>query len=267
MRTLIAFLRRDILTELSYSFRVLLHFGSFAMTIVFMLFISRMMGDTINTYLAKYGNNYFAYALIGMAISTFISTGLYSFSGQIRQAQVEGTLEILLLSPVSVYTILTGNSLWSFILSFLESFTLLAIVAALFPGNMGVIEALLVLATLAVTFTSFLALGMMSAAFILVFKQGNPINMIFGASSYFLGGVFFPIEVMPVQVQYFSKLLPAYHSARLVREIILVAPPDRELASSFIYLTAFTAVCAVLGTQSFRLALKTAKKNGSLIQF
>jgi len=267
MKTLMAFLRRDILTEISYSFRILIHFASFAMTIVFMFFISRMMGDTINTYLQKYGNNYFAYALIGMAISTFISTGLYSFSGQIRNAQVQGTLEILLISPVSVYTILTGNSLWSFILSFLESFVLLTVVVVLFPGNMGGSEVLLILLALAVTFSAFLALGMISAAFILVFKQGNPINIIFGASSYFLGGVFFPVEVMPKFVQFFSHLLPAYHSAKLVREIILVEEGARQIGPSFLYLICFTVIAGAIGLFSFRLALKTAKKNGSLIQF
>ncbi len=72
---------------------------------------------------------------------------------------------------------------------------------------------------------------------------------------------------MPDTVQYFSRLLPAYHSADLVREIILVSPGERTLLPSLIYLTVFTVVCGIIGLYSFRLAMKTAKKNGSLIQF
>lgn len=237
------------------------------MTVFFILFISKLIGGNINSYLEEYGNNYFAYALIGMAVSAFISTGLYSFSSQIRQAQIEGTLEILLLSPISVFTVLTGNSLWSFIQSFIESFILLAIVVILVPDYIGLIEVLLVLAILLGTFSSFLSLGMISASFILVFKQGNPINMIFGATSYFLGGLFFPIEVMPNSFQFFSHLLPAYHSAKLVREVILVNPDSRNLAYSFLYLFLFSIITGTIGIFLFRLSLRTAKKNGSLIQF
>ena len=267
MKIFCAFLRRDILIQFSYSFRLVIHFGSFLMSIFFIFFISRMIGDNLISYFSEFGNNYFPYAITGMAVSTFISTGLYSFSSQIRTAQVEGTLEILLMAPVSVYTILVGNSLWSFVLAFLESFVYLFVVAV-FPGvETNIHEIIIIIGVLFITFTSFLALGMISAAFILVFKQGNPINLIFGASSYFLGGFFFPIEVMPKFVQFFSRLLPAYHSVQLVRKIMLGDSVLSDLGPSFFYLCGFTLVTGFLGVFFFNLALKAAKKNGSLIQF
>lgn len=267
MFKMIAFLKRDWQSMLSYRFRFIMQFVGISLTVLFLFFVGRTFRGSFSVQLARYGNDYFAFAILGMSLSTFVSTGLYSFSSQIRNAQVQGTLEALLMTPTPIYTVLLGNSLWSFLKSFFESILMITVSIIILKLSVSLEQLLLVAAALVLTFSSFLSIGLVSASFIMVFKQGNPINAFFGASSYFLGGLLFPIEVMPSWMQWISKILPLTHSGKIVREILLVNATEREIFTSLIYLLAFTLVIGPLSIYIFHHALKRAKKDGSLVQY
>ncbi|MBN2659491.1 MAG: ABC transporter permease [Spirochaetales bacterium] len=267
MNKMLAFLRRDWQSMVSYRFRFILQFLGIGFTVVFLFFVGRTFRGGFSVELERYGNDYFAFAILGMTLSTFVSTGLYSFSSQIRNAQIEGTLEALLMTPNSVYTILIGNSLWSFLKSFLESIFLLGVSLILLKLTADATQIALLLLLLILTFGAFISVGLVSASFTLVFKQGNPINAFFGASSYFLGGLLFPVEVMPRGIQWISKMLPLTHASRTVREILLVGPQDRRIVPSLLFLLIFTALVGPLSLYIFHHALKRAKKDGSLVQY
>ena len=122
MTKLFAFLYRDFLITLSYRFRLLLSLMGMVAAIAMLFFMGKMFQNGFSMYLARYGNDYFAFALLGMCVSTFVSTGLYSLSSSVREAQMQGTLEVLLVTPTSANLILFGNSLWSFIQAFSYNF-------------------------------------------------------------------------------------------------------------------------------------------------
>jgi ABC-2 type transport system permease protein len=267
MHKLFAFLVRDFLGLISYRFRLFMNFGSMLIGVFFFFFIGKTFGNNFSVYLSRYGNDYFAFALLGMSVSTFVSTGLYSLSGQVRDAQVEGTLEALLLTPTSANAILFGNSLWSFVESFLESILYLCIAAIIIGLHVSITQIALVLLILFLTFLCFLFLGMISAAFIMAFKQGNPINLIFGTSSYFLGGLLFPIEVLPVPLQKISFFLPMTHATTAIREILLVPGNQGEWLPTIGFLACFALIVGPAGLYLLKLSLARAKKEGSLVQF
>jgi ABC-2 type transport system permease protein len=267
MARLLAFLKRDLLELLSYRFRLFLNLGAMLVGVFFLFFIGKTFSNSFSEYLARYGNDYFAFALLGMSVSVFVSTGLHSLADEVRNAQVEGTLEALLVTPTRVGLILFGNSLWSFLASFFESVAYLALAVVIIGLRVSVIQVLLVLLVLALTFLCFLALGMMSAAFIMAFKQGNPINLLFGTSSYFLGGLIFPVEVLPLPLQNVAWFLPITHASRAVREIFLVSADKADWQSAVVFLGLFALVAGPAGFSLLRLALSRAKREGSLVQF
>jgi ABC-2 type transport system permease protein len=267
MRKLFGFLKRDMLELISYRFRLFMNLGGLLVGVFFLFFIGKTFRNSFSEYLVRYGNDYFAFALLGMSVSTFVSTGLYSLSDQVREAQVQGTLEALLITPTSANTILFGNSLWSFVESFLESALYICITIILIGLKATFLQVALVLLILALTFLCFLSLGMISAAFIMAFKQGNPINLIFGASSYFLGGLIFPVEVLPLPLQKISYILPITHASRAVREILLVPGNQGDWLSTVAFLGLFALIVGPVGLCLLKLALSRAKRDGSLVQF
>lgn len=261
------FIKRDFLIQISYRFRIFLSLIASLAAVFMFFFLGKTFQSGFSVYLARYGNDYFSFVLLGMSVTTFVSTGLYSLAAEVRAAQIEGTLEYLLATPTSPNMILFGNSAWSFVKSFLQSILYLAVTIVIIKLDISMYQIILVLLVLFLTFLCFISLGMISAAFIMVFKQGNPINLVFGTLSYYLGGVIFPIEVLPVSVQKLSVLLPMFHASKAIREILLVPYGNGDWMATILYLITFSAFAFPLGIGMLRLALSRAKKEGSLVQF
>ncbi len=262
-----AFLKKNLLITLSYRFNIFIQAAKVIISLLMFYFIGETFGSALSPYLARYGGGYFAYVLVGYAVSTFVSVGLNAFSDEVRAAQIEGTLEALLSTPTSVYTILVGNSLWSFIQAFVESVIRIGIGAAFFGLHLSMEHALGALLILFLTLLAFLAIGALSASFIMIFKQGDPIRFIFGSSSYFLGGVIFPVEVLPVPLQNLAELLPITHAIKALRELLLARMSLESTGPLLLNLVLFIALLAPVSIMAFRFAVRRAKRDGSLVQY
>ena len=221
----------------------------------------------LSPHLKRYGGDYFPYVLVGIAVSNFVTVGLDALARDVRSAQVEGTLEALLSTPTSIYTVLIGNSLWSFLAALVGAMFLLIGGSIFLRIHVTLLLGLITLLVLIMTFLAFLSIGMLSASFIMVFKQGNPIKFIFGSSSYFLGGVLFPIEVLPKPFQAIAVVLPITHAVKALRELLLARVGFHEITPLLLNLAIFIALVAPVSILFFRYAVQRAKKDGSLIQF
>jgi ABC-2 type transport system permease protein len=264
---ILAFIKKDFLVTISYRFRLILDFSKLFISLFVFYFIGKTFGGAISPYLGRYGGEYFPYVLIGLSVSSFVSVGLDAFSSEIRAAQVEGTLEALLCTPTSIYTILIGNSTWSFIEAFGGTALLLGTGVIFLGLHISFSHSLLVLVVLILTLLSFIAVGMLSASFIMIFKQGNPIGMIFGTSSYFLGGVIFPVEVLPLPFQYIAEILPITHAVKALRELFLAQVQLNDVVPVIVKLVIFIALVSPVSIMFFRYAVRRAKMDGSLVQY
>ncbi len=72
-------------------------------------------------------------------------------------------------------------------------------------------------ATLVISMVPFAALGLISAALVLVFKRADPFALTLDAASYLLCGVIYPVDVLPPVLQWASKLLPATYAISALR--------------------------------------------------
>jgi ABC-type polysaccharide/polyol phosphate export permease len=63
--------------------------------------------------------------------------------------------------------------------------------------------------TLFLTICAITSIGFVSAAFILVFKKGDPLNWGFSVLSWLLGGVYYPITVLPEWLQHLALSHPS----------------------------------------------------------
>lgn len=264
---LIAFLKKDILITISYRFNIILQLFKITVSLLMFYFIGETFGGAISPFLGRYGGSYFPYVLVGYAASSFVTAGLNAFSDEVRAAQIEGTLESLLGTPTSIYTILIGNSLWSFITAFIESILLIVIGILFFNLNITAVGVFSAIIILLMTLIAFISIGMLSASFIMIFKQGNPIKFLFGTSSYFLGGIIFPVEVLPLPLQYMAELLPITHAIKSLREILLAQMSFEHIIPALINLCIFIMIFIPISILIFRFAVDRAKRDGSLVQY
>jgi len=262
--TATAFIKRDFLQAISYkasfSFRLL--------AIVFwasmMYFMSSVFEGTASSALKAYGGNYFAFLLIGVALLDYHTLSLQIFSNSIRESQMMGTLEIMLLSPTRLSAILVYSSLWGYIFTSFRFMLYLLTGMILFGMDLGGANVLGGGVVLFLSIICFAGLGIITAAVIMVFKEAGSISMFVGAVSLMLGGVAYPVEVLPSWLTKVSFLIPLTHSLKGMRQALLKGYSFIELFPEACALVIFSAIFFPLGLLAFHVAVQRVKVTGTL---
>ena len=74
---------------------------------------------------------------------------------------------------------------------------------------------------LAASVLAFSGLGILSASYLLVFKSGNPVNWAVVGLSSVVGGMMYPVSVLPRWLQFVARLIPVTYSLEGMRAAIL----------------------------------------------
>jgi ABC-2 type transport system permease protein len=262
-----AFLKRDISLALSYRLSFILQIGGIFFSIASFYFVSQLFGSAMVPQLEQYGGDYFSFVLIGLAFSGYLGLSLSSFAASIRDGQVTGTLEIMLLSPTRLSTILFSSSLWSYLLTTFNVVIYLIVGAIIFGFNISQANFLTAIVVLVLSIASFSGIGILSAAVVLVIKKGDPIAWVFGGVSSLLAGVFYPISVLPDWLTPISHILPMTYALDAMRLAMLKGNSLYEIRLDVLVLLGFTLVLTPIAFIVFKKALKRAKMEGSLIQY
>ncbi len=267
LRKLALLFRRDLAVARSYRaafvieiFQALLGSASF-------YFLSRFVQSPTLQKSLPSGTDYFSFVLVGIAFFDYLSVALTTFDASLQEARQNGTLENLLVTQTSLPVILAGSSLYPFVLMSLRTGIYIAWGAILFgfplrganwPG------ALLVLGASILAFSS---LGILSASYLLIFKRGNPVNWAILGLSTVLGGMMYPISVLPAWLQHVSRLIPVTYSLEGMRAAILGHASVLELLPSIAGLLLFAAIVLPLSFAIFSWALRRTKVSGTLTHF
>ncbi len=263
----LSFLKRDFLTAVSYRLNFVMQIGGIFISTVMFFFLSRLIGNGVSGQLGSYGGDYFSFVIIGVAFADYLTVSLSSFAGEIRNAQLMGTLEALLVTPTSVPVILVSSSLFNFAFTSLRLIVYLIFGVFLFGMKLHVGSLFGLVLVTVLTIIAFLGIGLISAAFIIVFKQGSPINWVLGTASGLLGGILYPVSVLPGWLQPYAYLLPITHALEAIRRVLLNGATLAAVSHEILVLTLFAVLLLPLGLTAFGYGLKVAKKEGSLIQY
>jgi ABC-2 type transport system permease protein len=85
--------------------------------------------------------------------------------------------------------------------------------------------------------------------------------------SRFLGGVYFPITILPLWVQEISYLLPITYSLHGMRMAILMGYSIKDIRQDIFALILFSIILLPFSIFCFKFAIRKAKKQGSLIYY
>ncbi|HEX8096615.1 MAG TPA: hypothetical protein VF507_01210, partial [Pyrinomonadaceae bacterium] len=114
LRRVYAFVVRDFQVTISYYFELYLRVTSILIMTVILFFISRIFVGIKDIPYSQWQDPLAAW-LTGLAVLSYFMTGFSSLANAIRQEQMQGTLESVLLTPIGVPTIITASSAWEFI--------------------------------------------------------------------------------------------------------------------------------------------------------
>jgi ABC-2 type transport system permease protein len=266
VRVPVAFFRRDRTIETSYRAGFILRLGSSIVTVAVFFFISHSFGLATTADIQKYGADYFAFVLVGVALSEFLSQTVGGLGGSLRESQTTGTLELMILSPSRLSTLLLSTSLWLQASAAIGAVTYL-LAGALLGADFSHADIPATALALIVTMVGFTGMGLLAGAVVIVIKRGNPVGWLIRGASLVLSGVFYPTEVLPSGLQALGELLPMTHALVILRGSILLGTGVTDAIPEFIALVVSSAVYLALGLLACAAAIRYGRTDGSLAQY
>ncbi|HXV76617.1 MAG TPA: ABC transporter permease [Candidatus Polarisedimenticolaceae bacterium] len=259
-----AFIKRDFLSEVSYRLAFLMSVAGMFFSLLAFYFLTKMI-DPATAGLD--GIPPFDWLLIGLSFQFYFSTALYSFSARVRNEQLLGTLEAMLVTPTPTSMVVFSSAAWDFVYGGIRVLLYLLFATLVFGVKLHLQSPMSLIIGVLLTLLSSAGLGILSASFILYFKRGDPINFLLSGATTLLGSVFFPVQLLPGWVQPLSEYLPITWSLRIVRGSLLQGRTFGELQRELIVLALLTVVLLPGGLLCSRFAIRRAKREGTLIQY
>jgi len=262
-----AFIKKDFISATSYKLSFLMELLGIFFSVAAFYFLSKLFGQQFIPHLRPYGGNYFAFVIIGVAFFDYLNIALRSLAGTIRGAQVLGTFEALLATQTEVPTIIFSSSLYNFIWTTVRVVAYLAVGVVAFDLDISAANYSAALVILVMTVVAFSSLGIISASFIMVLKRGDPINWLLVNLSGLLGGLYYPVSVLPGWLQKLAYLLPVTYALEGMRLALLQGQGLRDLWPIVAVLLIFSLTMLPVSVLCFKYAIRRAKRDGSLTQF
>ena len=263
----IAFFKRDFKIAISYRLQYATQGFSIILTAFSFFLLSKMFAGNQISQLEPYGGDYFSFVLIGIALTDYFVISTNSFATEIRSSQIAGTLESLLVTPTSILTILLSSYAYKLLSTCFRLFFYILVGVFFFNMHLQLPNVFALSIAFLLTLLPFFGLGLVSASFIIVFKQGNPIGGLMAMSSGLLGGVMYPVTVLPEWLKPFSAILPITHGLEAIRQVLLNGAGIVAIRNQLLILSILSILSLAIGVFSIYYGLKIAKKEGSLLHY
>lgn len=267
MTALRAFLIRDYYIETSYRISFLVGIGGIVLNLLVFYFLSEFIGTAAVQSYAGFDTDYFSFVLIGIAFASYFGVGLTGFSRALRQAQTTGTLEAMLMTPTSLPAIIAGSAVWSYVFTTFRVFIYI-LLGVLFFGvdftgaNYGAAFSGLILSLVA-----FASIGIIAASIIMVIKRGEAVTGLVSSVANLVGGVYYPVAILPDGLQLIAKLLPVTYALRVMRLALLADASWGEVAADLMVLVIFCVILVPISLLAFRFAVQRARVEGTLTHY
>ncbi len=260
-----AFLRRDFAVARTYRASFVLQGFASAFVLVLLFQVGRLVDRAPTAATADLSHGYFSFAVVGTAILGLVQTALHSFAVKLGQEQATGTMEALLATPASPSAVILGSALYE-----LAQALLLAVVVLTVGSFVGVHVVLAPVSLLGSAvallglLTLFAGLGVAVAAFTMAFKRGTALAGLITGALALLGGVWFPVSLLPGAVRWVAQLLPFTWGVAALRDCLLSGHVD-ALRLAGLLISGVVVLAAALWL--FGASVAYAKRRGSLGQY
>lgn len=266
MRKILAIMRANWLTALSYRVQTLISFGGMFVAIVPLYFISRALGSTMAGVIQGEAPEYFGFLIVGLVTFSFVRTAVSSVHGSLSTEISTGSFEALLATPTSVPVLLMGMVGQGFTMNVFRA--ALVFTAAWALGAHVVwshlLAAMLIMALIVASYVPF---GILGAALVLAFRTTGPFPAVVLSLSVLLGGVYYPSHVVPPWLERISAFVPLTYGLRSLRRTLLDGAQLTASAADLMVLAGLTVLMAGIGLFAFSWSLRYARRAGTLAQY
>jgi ABC-2 type transport system permease protein len=254
--------KRDFIVFTSYRFRLLSEIVAAAIGTTVVYYVSRLV--TAGPFDSP--DAYFAYCVVGFAVLQVLTAALAVLPLALRHELVAGTFERVLVSPLGAIYALLAMSVLPF-LSALFTATMTILYAALVFGMpVDWSTAPLALPTAVLGGLAFLPFAVVITGGVLVVKQAGAGAGFIISLLVVVGGVFFPVSVLPDWIEWTSHVQPLTPALDLVRHLVVGTPVDSTW-QAIGRLALFAAVLLPPSVMFLRACLRLGQRRGTVLEY
>ncbi len=258
-----AVVKRDFLLLISYRFRFVTQALSAFFGLTLFYYISRLVdvGGSIST------DDYYAFAVTGLMTLQVINATLATPSLTLRQELVAGTFERFAVSPFGAVAGIVSMMLFPFVYTLAIVVLMLAFAGIVFGLAIQWSTAILTIPLGGLAALAFAPFGILIIAGVLLAKQASVgTNWVIAGIS-LIGGLYFPVSLLPDWIQWASSVQPFTPTVDLMRHVLLGLPMTEPAALAVFKLVLFAAVLIPVSVWALNQAVRISTRRGTIIEY
>jgi len=199
-------------------------------------------------------SNYFEFVAPGIMAMTVMMSVMTGLPGAISQEKEVGTMDGMMVAPISRLSIILGKTLAQTARGLLQGVILMILAVTLFgvtiQGNILLVFGLMLLGVF-----SFVGLGIVLTSITSDQQTATMLMTTIMFPMMFLSGVFFPIQQMPWYMQDVSRMLPLSYATDALRKVVVLGAGIPDIATDLTILISFGIVMTAIAVPVFRRAM------------
>jgi len=196
----------------------------------------------------------FEYMAPGFMAMTVMMSGLAGLAGAIARERESGTLDGLMVGPISRWSIILGKTTAQTVRGLLQGFLVLVLAMILFNvkiyGNIFLMILILILGV-----AGFVGIGIIATSIAGEQESAMMLLMLMQLPMMFLSGILYPIEQLPVWLQWVSKAMPLTYTADALRRIMILNVGLAQIMPTVIILVVFAIITIAIAIPLFERAV------------
>ena len=258
-----AIARRDL--SIARSYRLALLFDAFfgVVTLFTFYFVSETFDRPPSASLGA-APNYFAFVAAGVAVAVVTETASGGLARRLREEQLTGTLEALVVQPISAGEIALGLAGFPFLFASVRAPIYLVFGSVFLGLDLGHANWLGFAINMLLSALALGALGILLGAIILVIKRGEAFASVLTFGLGLVSGALFPVSVLPGWAEAIGRLAPPRYVFSSIRDSLF---EGAVWTSDSTVLLALSATTIPLSIWVFSSALRWTRRRGTLGQY
>jgi ABC-2 type transport system permease protein len=259
-----AFFRRDLYVLWSYRVAFVSDWVNLVVQVLLFYFLNRLIPPE---RLPTYGGrpvSYIEFVTVALIVTAFMQVSIGHLVSALRQEQLMGTLESLLLTPTAPTTIQLGSVTYDLLYVPIRTTLFLVIMSTVFGVHFHLGGLIPTVAVLAVFVPCMWGLGLVGAASVMTVRRGAGVAGIALTGLTLASGAFFPVEYLPAWLQELARYNPIALALEAARQAMLAAAGWSVILPTILKLVPMALVALAVGTTAFRLALRHERRRGTI---
>jgi len=254
--------RRDAILFVSYRTQLVSQVLSPLFAIAIFYYISHLL--KVQTFHSP--GDYFGYVIVGLVIVEILTLSLGLMPVSVRQELVSGTIERFLVSAHGPVNGILGTMLFPLFNAFASGVLTLVLATVIFGLPLAA-TSFLAIPVAVIGVIAFMPFALFLVAVVLAFKQVAGASQFIVSGIAIVGGLYFPIALLPGWIQWASEVQPFTPATDLMRHLLVNTPLAHPAAVELLKLVGFSVALLPAAFLLLRASIHKGQRSGTIAEY